>query len=67
MTIKEDGEYPTCKWDMVDGKIKLTGNFGKDKWSGVINMDNNSKKGDYLLDLVYEPASGPKEIIRVIR
>ncbi|MEQ8880187.1 MAG: DUF4962 domain-containing protein [Cyclobacteriaceae bacterium] len=67
MTIKEDGDYPTCKWEMVDGKIKLAGNFGKDKWSGVINMDTNSKKGDYLLDLFYEPASGPKETIRVVR
>ena len=64
MMIKENGEYPVCKWNQVDGVIKMEGVFGGDKWSGIIDLNVDS---EVLLDLEYEPATGPKENIRVVR
>ncbi len=64
MTVRENGEYPDCQWSLSDGVIKVSGNFGDDKWSGMIDLDVES---EILMDLQYEPASGPKEIIRVVK
>lgn len=35
MLIKENGEYPACNVISEEGLIRLTGQFGDDKWSGI--------------------------------
>ena len=65
MLVKEDGEYPDCESIIKMGLVYVSGHFGGDKWSGVININTDESIGSSLLELDYQPASGKLETIRI--
>ncbi len=65
MLIKENGEYPVCDVKVLEDLVYLSGSFGDDKWSGIINIGPDQNKGGVLMELNYYPVSGETETIKI--
>jgi hypothetical protein len=65
MQVKENGEYPDCKFRLEDGRLFLSGQSGDDEWSGTIQINTDAGASDSLLELDYYPASGKVESIKI--
>ena len=50
---------------MENEQVLLSGNYGDDKWSGIIRVNANPDLKDPLLELDYFPASGETESIKI--
>ena len=62
MSIKDEGEFPELEVSMEEGQVKLSGNYGGDKWAGTINI---SSENDQLIKIRFIPESGSEEVIEV--
>ena len=65
MLVKENGKYPACDVKLEEGLVHLKGQFGDDKWSGIIRISTDEGIENSLLELDYQPASGEIETIRI--
>ncbi|MFC2080289.1 DUF4962 domain-containing protein, partial [Bacteroidota bacterium] len=66
MLVKENGEYPDCEVKLDGGLVYLSGAFGDDKWSGIINISSDESTNNSVLELDYHPASGEVETINIM-
>ncbi len=61
MLVKENGEYPVCYVKQDGDLVYIDGEFGDDKWSGVINLGTEAGSEGVLLELEYQPSEGERD------
>ncbi len=65
MLVKENGKYPECEVTVQSDRIKVSGQFGDDSWTGTIGVGTEQYAKGPLLEITYRPGDGEVERLSI--